>query len=60
MECSAMVFMDELRIFPTFPVVLLVFVRPERLVPSDDTRLALKRDCHSKTVLQLKECSPKA
>jgi hypothetical protein len=25
-----------------------------------DTRLVLKRECHSKTAVQLKECSPKA
>jgi hypothetical protein len=44
----------------TFSVFLLVLVSPERLPSSTDTRLALKRDYHSKTAVRLKECSPKA
>jgi hypothetical protein len=48
------------RIFSTFSVVLLVLGRPEHLSSSTDNFLALKHECHSKTALQLKECSPKA
>jgi hypothetical protein len=47
------------RIFSTFSVVLLVLGRPEHL-SSTDTRLALKRECHSKIAVWLKECYPKA
>jgi hypothetical protein len=47
------------QIFSTFSVVLLVLGRLERLPSSTDTRLALKREGHSKTVVLLKECSPK-
>jgi hypothetical protein len=42
------------RIFPTFSVILLVFGRPELSSSSTDTRLALKRECHSKTPSSLK------
>jgi hypothetical protein len=48
------------RIFSTFSVVSLVLGRPERLSSSTDTRPDLKRECHSKTAVRLKECSPKA
>jgi hypothetical protein len=48
------------RIFSIFSVVLLVLGCPEHSSPSTDIRLALKRKCHSKTAVQLKECSPKA
>jgi hypothetical protein len=48
------------RIFLTFSVVLLVLGGPERSSSSTDTQPALKRKCHSKTAVQLKECSPKA
>jgi hypothetical protein len=43
-----------------FSVVLLVLYHPEHSSSSTDTRPALKRECHSKTTVQLKECSPKA
>jgi hypothetical protein len=39
---------------------LQVLGRPERLSSSFDTHLALKRECHSKTAVQLEECSQKA
>jgi hypothetical protein len=55
-----MVFVDEFSNFSTFSVVLLVFGHPERLSSSVGTQPALKRECHSKTAVQLKECSPKA
>jgi hypothetical protein len=48
------------RIFSTFSVVLLVLGRPERSSSSADTQLTLKYECHSKTAVRLKECSPKA
>jgi hypothetical protein len=48
------------RIFSTFSVVFLVLGHPEHLSSSADTRLALKRECHSKTAVRLKERSPKA
>jgi hypothetical protein len=48
------------RIFSTFAVVLLVLGRPECSSSSADTRPALKRECHSKHAVRLKECSPKA
>jgi hypothetical protein len=53
--------MDEFsNFFLTFSVVLLVLDFPEHSSSSTDTRLALKRECHSKTTVRLKECSPKA
>jgi hypothetical protein len=56
-----MVFIDEFsNFFLTFSVILLVLGHPECLSSSTDTRLALKRECHSKTTVQIKECSPKA
>jgi hypothetical protein len=48
------------RIFSKFSVVLLVLGRPERSSSSTETQPALKHECHSKTTLRLKECSPKA
>jgi hypothetical protein len=39
---------------------LLVLGHPECSSPSPDTRPALNRECHSKTAVNLKECSPKA
>jgi hypothetical protein len=60
MDCSAMFFVDEFCIFSPFFVVLLVLVCPERSSSSTDTRPALKRECHSKTTIKLKECSSKA
>jgi hypothetical protein len=60
MHCLAMVFIDEFSNFSTFSVVLLVPGRPEHSLSSTDTQLALKRECHSKTAVRLKECSPKA
>jgi hypothetical protein len=48
------------QIFSTLSVGLLVLGRPERLSSSTDTRPAFKYECHSKTAVRLKECSPKA
>jgi hypothetical protein len=48
------------QIFSTFSIVLLVLGRPERLSSSADTQPALTHECHSKTAVPLKECSPKA
>jgi hypothetical protein len=48
------------QIFSTFSVISLVLGPPERSSSSADTQPALKRECHSKTAVQLKECSPKA
>jgi hypothetical protein len=45
------------QILSTFSVILLVLAR---LSSSTDTQPALKRACHSKTTVRLKECSPKA
>jgi hypothetical protein len=39
---------------------MLVLEVPERLSSSIDTQPALKRECHLKTAVWLKECSPKA
>jgi hypothetical protein len=39
---------------------LLVLGGPERWSSYTDTQPALKRECHSKTTVWLKECSPKA
>jgi hypothetical protein len=47
-------------IFSTFSVILLVSGHPEHLLSSTDTQLAFKCECHSKTAVRLKECSPKA
>jgi hypothetical protein len=47
------------RIFSTFSIVLLVLGHPERLSSSTNTQVSLKRQCHSKTVARLKECSSK-
>jgi hypothetical protein len=44
----------------TFSVVLMMLGRPERSLFSADTQPALNRECHSKTAVPLKECSPKA
>jgi hypothetical protein len=60
MDFSAMVFMDEFLNFFKISVVLLMLGSPERSSSSADTQLALKRECHSETAVQLKECSPKA
>jgi hypothetical protein len=48
------------QIFSTFTVVLLEPGCPEHSSSSTDTPPALKRECHSKTAVQLKECFPKA
>jgi hypothetical protein len=48
------------QIFSTFSIVLLVLGHPELSSSSTDTRPALKRECHSKTAVRLKEYSPKA
>jgi hypothetical protein len=60
MDCSATVFVDEFSNFSIISDILLVLGCPERLSSSTDTQLALKRECHSKTAVWLKECSPKA
>jgi hypothetical protein len=60
MDCSAALFVDEFSNFSTFSVVLLMLGRPERSSSSTDTQPALKHECHSKTTVWLKECSPKA
>jgi hypothetical protein len=52
--------MNEFSKFSTFFVVLLALCCPESLSSSTDTQLALKHECHSKTAVQLKECSSKA
>jgi hypothetical protein len=46
------------QIFSTFSVILLVLGCPERHLQL--MQLALKRECHLKTAVQLKECSPEA
>jgi hypothetical protein len=48
------------QIFSSFSIVLLVLGHPERLSSSADSQPALKCECHSKTTVWLKECSPKA
>jgi hypothetical protein len=61
MDCSAVIFMDEFSdFFSTFSVILLVLGHPESLSSSTDTCPTLKHECHSKTSVWLKECSPKA
>jgi hypothetical protein len=60
MDCSATVLVDESRIFSTFFVVLLLLGRLESSSSSTDIRPALKRECHSKIAVRLKECSPEA
>jgi hypothetical protein len=45
--------------FSALSVVLLVLGRPERL-SSTGSPSALKRECHSKIAVRLKESSPKA
>jgi hypothetical protein len=59
MDYSVIVFVDEFSNFSTISVVLLVFGHPEISSSSTDTSLALKCECHSKTAVQLKECSPR-
>jgi hypothetical protein len=60
MDCSVTIFMDEFSIFSIFSVILLVLGRPEHSSSSTDTQPALKRECHRKIAVRLKECSPKA
>jgi hypothetical protein len=48
------------QIFSTFSVIFLVLGCPEHSTSSTNTQPALKRECHSKTAVWLKECSPKA
>jgi hypothetical protein len=60
MGCSATVFVDQFSNFSTFSVLLLVLGRPERPSFTTDTRPAFKHECHSKTLVRLKEYSPKA
>jgi hypothetical protein len=60
MDCSAMVFVDEFSNLSNTFCRFAGLGRPERLSSSTDTRPALKHECHSKTAIQLKKCSPKA
>jgi hypothetical protein len=60
MGCSTMVFWMSFRIFSTFSIVSLVLGHPVGSSFSSDTQPVLKCECHSKTAVQLKECSPKA
>jgi hypothetical protein len=46
--------------FSTFSVILLVLGHPERLSFSTDTQLALKRECHSKTIVRVKRMFSKS
>jgi hypothetical protein len=55
----ATVFVDELSNFFNNFCRFVVLGRPERS-SSTDIPLALKRECHSKTTVRLKECSPRA
>jgi hypothetical protein len=48
------------RILSTFSIVLLVLGHLEHSSSSTDTQPAFKRECHSETTEQFKECSPKA
>jgi hypothetical protein len=48
------------QIFSTFSIDLLVLGRSKRSSSSTGTRPASKRECHSKTAVWLKECSPKS
>jgi hypothetical protein len=60
MDCSATFFIDD---FSNFFIIFCRFAgasRPERSSSSADTQLVLKRECHSKTVIWLEECSLKA
>jgi hypothetical protein len=60
MDCLATAIMNEFSNFFNIFCHLLVQGHPERLSSSTDTRPALKHECHSRTSVQLKECSPKA
>jgi hypothetical protein len=60
MDYSVTVFVDEFSHFSKFLIILLVFVHPESSSSSTDTRLAWKRECHSKTAVEPKEYSSKA
>jgi hypothetical protein len=60
MDCSATVFVDEFSIFSTFSVISLVFGCPECSSSSTDIQPSLKRECHLKTAVRLKQCSPRA
>jgi hypothetical protein len=59
-NCSVMVFMDELSIFFNIFCVLLESGSPERSSSSTDILPAFKRECYSKTDVLLNECFPKA
>jgi hypothetical protein len=48
------------RFFSIFSIILLVLGYPKCSSSSADTQPALKHECHSKTTVRLKECSPKA
>jgi hypothetical protein len=48
------------QIFSIFFIILLVLGHPEHSSSSADTRPALKHECHLKSAVWLKECSPKA
>jgi hypothetical protein len=55
-----MIFVDEFSNFSNLSVILLLLGHPEHSSTSNDTQPALKHECHSKTAVQLKECSPNA
>jgi hypothetical protein len=59
MDCSRNGLRGWLWFLSTFSANLLVLGHHERSSSSIDTRPALKRECHSKTAVQVKECSPK-
>jgi hypothetical protein len=48
------------QICSTFSIVFLVLGHPEHSPSSAHTRPALKHECHLKTAVWLKECSPEA
>jgi hypothetical protein len=55
-----MVLVGEFSNLSTFSILLLKLSHPERLSSSIDIQQTLKRECQTKTTVQLKECSPKA
>jgi hypothetical protein len=56
-ELSAIVFIDE---FSNFFNIFCNFAGSWVTLNVHHLRLALKHECHSKTAVELKECSPKA
>jgi hypothetical protein len=60
MDCLLTVFVDEFLNISTFFADLLELGCPERLSSSTVTQPSLKRECHSKSAVWIKEYSPKA